>query len=152
MNLNPSDESDGILMYVSQSEEGLGDFAAIIVKNKHVEFRFDVGSGIAVIRSNIIVQPGIWTHISVNRDYKQGSLSVHGEQPVEGRSPGAARTMSLNTPLYIGGVDRRKIIVNRDLGVDKSFYGCINEVIGNFLFKTSHHICFFFHDFKYKLE
>ena len=128
MNFNPTDDGDGILMYVSQNPEGLGDFAAVIIKDRHVEFRFDVGSGMAVIRSNFIVQPGIWTYVSVNRDYKQGSLSVHGEPLVEGRSPGAARTMSLSTPLYIGGVDKRKMTVNKDVGVNESFRGCINEV------------------------
>ena len=135
MKFKSTDEEDGILMYVSQSDEGLGDFAAVIIKDRHVEFRFDVGSGMAVIRSNFIVQPGIWTHVSVNRDYKQGSLSVHGEPLVEGRSPGAARTMSLNTPLYIGGIDRRRISVNKDVGVDRSFRGCINEVSSLFYIK-----------------
>nr|XP_050845973.1 basement membrane-specific heparan sulfate proteoglycan core protein isoform X24 [Vespula vulgaris] len=128
MNFNPTDEGDGILIYCSQSEEGLGDFAALIIKNKHVEFRYDIGSGMATLRSNYIVQPGTWTYVTVNRDFKEAKLSVNGEPFIEARSPGGARTMTLNTPLYIGGVDRRKITLNKNLNVDRNFRGCISEL------------------------
>ncbi|XP_035741560.1 basement membrane-specific heparan sulfate proteoglycan core protein-like isoform X34 [Vespa mandarinia] len=128
MNFNPTDEGDGILIYCSQSEEGLGDFAALIIKNKHVEFRYDIGSGMATLRSNYIVQPGTWTYVTINRDFKEAKLSVNGEPFVEARSPGGARTMTLNTPLYIGGIDRRKITLNKNLNVDRSFRGCISEL------------------------
>jgi Laminin G domain. len=108
MNFNPSDNEDGILMYISQNDEGLGDFAALIIKNRHVEFRFDLGSGMAVVRSNRIIHPGVWTYVTASRDLKEGKLSVNGEPLIEGRSPGSARTMTLNTPLYVGGIDRRR--------------------------------------------
>lgn len=128
MNFNPLDDEDGILMYVSQSDEGLGDFAALITREGRVEFRYDIGSGLAVLKSNHIVQPGVWTHVSLSRDFKEGKLSVNGEPWVEGKSPGAARTMTLNTPLYIGGVDRRRISVNKNAGTNRTFRGCISDV------------------------
>ncbi|KAI4497448.1 hypothetical protein M0802_007459 [Mischocyttarus mexicanus] len=128
MNFNPTDDGDGILIYCSQSEEGVGDFAALIIKNKHVEFCYDIGSGMATLKSNYIIQPGTWTYVTINRDYREAKLSVNGEPFVEARSPGGARTMSLNTPLYIGGIDRRKITLNRNLNVNSSFRGCISEL------------------------
>ncbi|CAK9827038.1 Basement membrane-specific heparan sulfate proteoglycan core protein [Anthophora retusa] len=128
LNFNPLEDKDGILMYCSQSDEGLGDFVALVVKNRHVEFRYDIGSGLAIIRSNHILQPGVWTHVSVNRDFKEGNLTVNGEPTIGGKSPGIARTMSLKTPLYIGGVDRRRIRVNENAGVDRSFRGCISDL------------------------
>lgn len=128
MSFNPTDSGDGILMYSSQSDEGLGDFAALIIKDKYVEFRFDVGSGMAVLRSPYPIQPGIWTNVKVSRDFKDAKLSVNGELIAEGKSPGASRTMTLNTPLYIGGIDRRRITINRDVEVERSFRGCISEV------------------------
>lgn len=128
MSFNPADNGDGILIYSSHSDEGLGDFAALVIRDRHVEFRFDIGSGITTIRSPYAVQPGVWTYVMVNRDFKDAKLSVNGEPFVEGKSLGAARTMNLNTPLYIGGVDRRRITINRDVGVDRSFRGCISEV------------------------
>ncbi|XP_018405456.1 PREDICTED: basement membrane-specific heparan sulfate proteoglycan core protein-like [Cyphomyrmex costatus] len=128
MSFNPADSGDGILMYCSQNDEGLGDFAALVIKDRHVEFRFDIGSGITTIRSPYSVQPGVWAHVTLNRDFKDAKLSVNGESFVEGKSLGAARTMNLNTPLYIGGVDRRRITINRNVGVDRSFRGCISEL------------------------
>jgi len=128
MSFNPADTGDGILMYCSQSDEGLGDFAALAIKDKHVEFRFDIGSGITTIKSPYTIQPGVWTYVTVNRDFKDAKLSVNGEPFVEGKSAGAARTMNLNTPLYIGGVDHRRITINQNVGVDRSFRGCISEV------------------------
>jgi len=128
MSFNPADFGDGILMYCSQNDEGLGDFAALVIKDRHIEFRFDIGSGIVTIKSPHPVQLGIWAHVTVNRDFKDAKLSVNGEPFVEGKSLGAARTMNLNTPLYIGGVDHRRITINRNAGVDRSFRGCISEV------------------------
>lgn len=128
MNFNPADNGDGILMYSSQSDEGLEDFAALIIKDKHVEFRFDIGSGMAILTSPHPIQPGVWMYVTANRDFKEAKLSVNGEPFIEGKSPGASRTMILNTPLYIGGVDRRRITVNKKVGVDQNFRGCINEV------------------------
>ncbi|XP_076631096.1 terribly reduced optic lobes isoform X1 [Colletes latitarsis] len=128
LNFNPLDNKDGILMYCSQSDEGLGDFVALVVKNRHVEFRYDIGSGLAIIRSSHVLQPGVWTHVSVNRDFKEGNLTVNGEPTVGGKSPGTARTMTLYTPLYIGGVDRRRITVNKHAGVDRTFRGCISDL------------------------
>ncbi|CAL1682401.1 unnamed protein product [Lasius platythorax] len=128
MSFNPTDSGDGILMYGSQNDEGYGDFAALIIKDKHIEFRFDIGSGMATIRSPYAVQSGVWTYVTVNREYREAKLSVNGESFVETKSPGASRTMILNTPLYIGGVDRRKITINKDVGVDRSFRGCISEL------------------------
>lgn len=128
MSFNPADTGDGILMYNSQSDEGFGDFAALVIKNRHVEFRFDIGSGVTTIRSPYAVQPDVWTYVMVNRDFKDAKLSVNHEPFVVGKSLGAARTMNLNTPLYIGGVDRRRITINRDVGVDRAFRGCISEV------------------------
>lgn len=115
-------------MYCAQSDEGLGDFVALVIKEKRVEFRYDIGSGPAIITSNHILQPGVWTHVSINRDFKEGNLTVNGEPTIIGKSPGNDRIMTLNTPLYIGGVDRRRITINKNAGVNKTFRGCISDV------------------------
>ena len=39
------DVSDGVLMYAAQSGDGQGDFASVSIKDQHLEFRFDTGSG-----------------------------------------------------------------------------------------------------------
>lgn len=128
MNFNPSDNGDGILMYCSETDEGPGDFAAVVIKDRHVEFRFDVGSGTVVVRSNYVIQPGVWTRVTIDRELKYGKLLVNNEPVVDGYSPGAASRMTLNTPLYIAGINRTKITMNVNVEVSRHFHGCINEV------------------------
>ncbi|XP_034945971.1 basement membrane-specific heparan sulfate proteoglycan core protein isoform X4 [Chelonus insularis] len=128
LNFNPTHNGDGILMYCSQSDEGHGDFVALIIKDRVVEFRFDIGTGMVVVRSNYTIQPGVWTRVILNRDFKDGKLSVNDEPLVERRAPGTKRTMTLNTPLYIGGVNQSRIRINKNVGVQRHFHGCINEL------------------------
>lgn len=45
LKFKPKDLNDGILLYCSESEEGHGDFASLTIKDRRLEFRFDVGSG-----------------------------------------------------------------------------------------------------------
>ncbi|XP_063983693.1 basement membrane-specific heparan sulfate proteoglycan core protein-like isoform X2 [Diachasmimorpha longicaudata] len=128
MNFNPSDNGDVILAYCSETDEGVGDFVAVVIKDRHVEFRFDAGSGTAVVRSNYIIQPGVWTKVTIYRDFKSGKLSVNGERYVKGHSPGTAKLVTLNTPVYIGGVNRTKIKISKNVNVTRHFHGCINEL------------------------
>lgn len=45
LKFKPKDVNDGILLYCGESEEGHGDFASLTIKDRHVEFRFDIGNG-----------------------------------------------------------------------------------------------------------
>lgn len=45
MKVKPSDVSDGILLYAGETEEGDGEFASLAIRNRHIEFRFDNGTG-----------------------------------------------------------------------------------------------------------
>ena len=38
-------DSDGIVMYCTEREDGYGDFASFSIKEGFLEFRFDTGSG-----------------------------------------------------------------------------------------------------------
>jgi hypothetical protein len=40
-----SEVEDGLLMYAAQTDDGQGDFASVAIREKHLEFRFDTGSG-----------------------------------------------------------------------------------------------------------
>ena len=43
--LKPVELGDGLIMYCAQSEDGQGDFTALAIKDEHIEFMFDTGSG-----------------------------------------------------------------------------------------------------------
>lgn len=46
MTIQPRSLDDGILLYNAQSDSGVGDFIALILKDGYPEFRYDTGSGI----------------------------------------------------------------------------------------------------------
>jgi hypothetical protein len=43
-------EADGLLLYNGYATDGTGDFISLALRNGTVEFRFDLGTGPAVIR------------------------------------------------------------------------------------------------------
>lgn len=45
LKIKPKDLSDAILMYTAQDPEGHGNFVSLAIKDKHVEFKYDVGNG-----------------------------------------------------------------------------------------------------------
>lgn len=103
----PSSYDDALLAYVAESEKGNGDFAAVVLKDRHVEFRFSTGASLqpVIIRSNEPVELNKWTDVIVGRRHGEGYLQVGGEPELKGRTPGAARSMLLKTLLYVGGHD-----------------------------------------------
>lgn len=58
-------------MYNGQNLTAEGDFMCVGMKDGRVEFRFDVGSGPAIIRSDPI-DLNQWHTIRVLRDQKEG--------------------------------------------------------------------------------
>uniref|UniRef100_A0A3Q0R9J7 EGF like, fibronectin type III and laminin G domains n=1 Tax=Amphilophus citrinellus TaxID=61819 RepID=A0A3Q0R9J7_AMPCI len=119
---------DGVLLY--SDDAGSGDFLAINLVDRYVEFRFDCGSGGAVIRSEEQISLDSWHELRVSRTAKSGILQVDSQRPVEGIAEGAFTQINCSSPLYIGGVpeyDKTK----RTAGVIKPFTGIIQKLILN---------------------
>uniref|UniRef100_A0A674N4X7 EGF like, fibronectin type III and laminin G domains n=1 Tax=Takifugu rubripes TaxID=31033 RepID=A0A674N4X7_TAKRU len=111
---------DGTLLYSDDS--GSGDFLAINLVDRYVEFRFDCGSG--------GISMDAWHELRVSRTAKSGILQVDSQKPVEGIAEGAFTQIKCSSPLYIGGVpeyDKTK----KSAGVKKPFTGIIQKLILN---------------------
>ena len=137
---------DGILMYCSQSKDGQGDFASIAIKDGRVEFRFDTGSGPAILRSGVPITAGAWYTVSVERKLREGQLKISTSgvnddgtikedsditgvsTTVTGKSPGSTRGLNIRTPLYFGGTDEQHT-VDEGVGVTQGFSGCIADLV-----------------------
>jgi dystroglycan 1 len=63
MKVKPETVEDGLLMYSAQSNNGDGDFTALSIKDGHLEFQYDTGTGPALIRSKRQVQAGEWLEV-----------------------------------------------------------------------------------------
>ena len=63
----------GLILYNGEARGGGGDFVSIGLRNGIPEFRFDMGSGPAVIRGTP-VSMGQWHTIQVSRQKKNGKV------------------------------------------------------------------------------
>lgn len=112
----------GLIMYNGQRPGGSGDFFSFGLRNGVPEFRFDVGSGAAVIKATEPVTLNEWHTAKLERIKKHGTMYIDGRGPYRGVSPGTFQGMDLSQLLYIGGVpDFRSI--HKDVGFQTGFVG-----------------------------
>jgi Laminin G domain len=120
-----------VILYAAESDRGYGDFIAVVIKDKSVEFRYLVGGKLSpvIIRSKNPVKVSEWMHVSVGRSRAGlGYLQVDNEPQInEAKTGGRAQTIYLKTNLYVGGYDKRSVL-NRGVGVTKGFQGCFTGV------------------------
>ncbi|XP_006886016.1 PREDICTED: LOW QUALITY PROTEIN: agrin [Elephantulus edwardii] len=118
---------NGLLLYNGQKTDGRGDFVSLALHGRHLEFRYDLGKGAAVIRSKEPVALGTWTRVSLERSGRKGALRVGDGPRVLGESPVPHTVLNLKEPLYVGGApDFSKLA--RAAAVSTGFDGAIQMV------------------------
>ncbi|GAB1602266.1 basement membrane-specific heparan sulfate proteoglycan core protein-like isoform X6, partial [Argonauta hians] len=126
--IKPRTLDDGIILYEGQQQNGNGDFVALLLKDGgYLEFRFDVGSGPAIIRSAEPIRVNEWVHVKLHRDGNIGMLQVGDKAPVKDSSPGNRVGLNLRQPLYLGGIDPRYRVAS-GTSISTGFVGCIGEL------------------------
>ncbi|XP_015275647.1 PREDICTED: pikachurin [Gekko japonicus] len=120
--------ANGVLLY--SYDTGSKDFLSIIMVDGFVEFRFDCGSGTAIIRSEEPVSLNQWHELKMSRTAKNGILQVDQQRPVEGMAEGAFTQIKCNPDIFIGGVPNYDN-VKKNSGVLKPFSGSIQKIILN---------------------
>ncbi|KAM8796373.1 basement membrane-specific heparan sulfate proteoglycan core protein [Eudromia elegans] len=121
---------DGLLLFSGGKAAPVEDFVALAMAGGHLEFRYELGSGPAVLRSAEALALGRWHRATAERLHKDGTLVVDGGAPVRRSSPGKSQGLNLRTPLYLGGVEpaaRPPAAAN----ASAAFRGCIGEVSVN---------------------
>lgn len=119
---------NGVILYSGLNIDGTGDFISVALNDGHVEFRFDCGSGPAIIRSSRPIDLNVWHAVSAARTSREGILRVNDLPPVQGFSRGAFTQISFKTDLYIGGVHNYDELP-RHAAVTSSFVGDIQRVV-----------------------
>lgn len=121
---------NGVLFYNGYKMDGTGDFISLNLVNGFLEFRFDLGTGVAIIRSEEPLAVGVWHTAFISRTGRDGILEVDEQHKVEGISPGAFTQLSLPLNMYIGGVHDLRDVA-RKASITESFTGCIQKVVIN---------------------
>ncbi|KAF9796014.1 hypothetical protein SFRURICE_010111 [Spodoptera frugiperda] len=126
--LKPS-SGDGLVLYNSERADGDGDFFSLHLRDYYVEFAFDLGAGIALVRSAYPVEPNKWHSVSVSRAGRRATLRVRGGGAARSvTSRGTRRRLALRTPLLLGGAPHP---LPARLALDTSFNGCVSQLIIN---------------------
>ncbi|XP_078095298.1 basement membrane-specific heparan sulfate proteoglycan core protein isoform X4 [Mustelus asterias] len=117
----------GLMFYSSGQRMKMNDFVSVAMLNGHLEFRYDLGSGLAVLQSAKPVALNKWHRLKAHRHNKDGLLIIDSEKEIRSVSPGKSQGLNLRSPMYLGGVPRTEVlptVVNVTEGMD----GCITEV------------------------
>uniref|UniRef100_A0AAV2LZ82 Basement membrane-specific heparan sulfate proteoglycan core protein n=1 Tax=Knipowitschia caucasica TaxID=637954 RepID=A0AAV2LZ82_KNICA len=121
---------NGLMFFSGGKKMKVEDFVSISVVNGHVEFRYELGTGQAVLLSPEPVSIGQWHRVVAERVRKDGYLQVD-QGPVEKlSSPGKAQGLNIHTPMYLGGVPNMEILP-KPANISTMFNGCIGEVLIN---------------------
>ncbi|XP_044068676.1 basement membrane-specific heparan sulfate proteoglycan core protein isoform X9 [Siniperca chuatsi] len=120
-------ERDGLMFFCGGKKMKVEDFVAISMVEGHVEFRYELGTGQAILLSPEPVSLGQWHKVVAERNKRAGHLRVD-QGPVERKtSPGKAQGLNIHTPMYLGGVPSMDILP-KPANVSEMFKGCIGEV------------------------
>nr|XP_033484843.1 basement membrane-specific heparan sulfate proteoglycan core protein isoform X12 [Epinephelus lanceolatus] len=120
-------ERDGLMFFCGGKKMKVEDFVAISMVEGHVEFRYELGTGQAILLSPEPVSLGQWHRVVAERNKRAGHLKID-QGPVERKtSPGKAQGLNIHTPMYLGGVPTMDILP-KPANVSELFKGCIGEV------------------------
>ncbi|CAI9728070.1 pikachurinpikachurin-like [Octopus vulgaris] len=121
---------DGLILYNGYTLDRKGDFLMLAMSGGHLEFRFDLGTGPAIIRSPHAVSLGNWHIVKLSRTGRDGILEVDNQPRAEGLSQGAYTQLTLLQDLYIGG-HQNFDETSKYANISTSFSGCIQKVVIN---------------------
>ncbi|KAK7579954.1 hypothetical protein V9T40_000583 [Parthenolecanium corni] len=122
---------NGVLLYNGQLLSRRGDFISVNLVNGHVQFRYDLGSGIANITTeNKITLGDHWHSAKIHRFDRIGSIQLNNGSVTRGMSGASLNELNLELPLYVGGVPTLAE-VNRESGVAERFHGAIQRILIN---------------------
>ncbi|XP_017773533.1 PREDICTED: pikachurin [Nicrophorus vespilloides] len=126
---------DGIFFLTGERDDMAGDFMALLLHQGFVEFRFDCGSGVGVVRSEETVLLNQWNHITLYRHRWDAWVQLNGGKHVQGRSKGLFSRITFREPLFIGGAGNTTGLSEK-LPVSGGLKGCIRHLeVNDHLYK-----------------
>ncbi|XP_076268122.1 EGF like, fibronectin type III and laminin G domains protein pikachurin [Rhynchophorus ferrugineus] len=118
---------DGIFFLTGERDDMAGDFMALLLHQGFVEFRFDCGSGIGVVRSDETILLNQWNHVTLYRHRWDAWLQLNNGKHIQGRSKGLFSRITFREPLFIGGPGNTTGL-DEKLPVTRGLRGCIRHL------------------------
>ena len=119
---------DGLIFYNGNNNLGTADFVSFGLNDNYPEFRFNVGSGVTIIKAAKPIEIGQWHSVKLSRHRKNGFLTVDDNPPVFGVSESVFQGPDLLEPFFLGGLPSF-YAVSEDVGHTRGFVGCISQFV-----------------------
>ncbi|XP_043919018.1 agrin isoform X3 [Protopterus annectens] len=117
----------GVIFYNGQRTDGKGDFVSLALHNGHLEYRYDLGKGVAVIKSKEAVLLDKWHSVTLGRNGRKGTMTIDDGVPVTGESPAPHTALNLKEPLFVGGAPDLSRFA-RAAAISTGFFGAIQKI------------------------
>ncbi|KAK6642357.1 hypothetical protein RUM43_003858 [Polyplax serrata] len=118
---------DGILFLTGERDDMTGDFMSLLLHQGYLEFRFDCGSGIGVVRSEETVNLNEWNRLVLYRHRWDAWIQLNNGKHVQGRSKGLFSRITFREPVFIGGPGNTTGLSEK-LPLEVGLQGCIRHL------------------------
>ena len=106
---------------------GHTDWLSLAIVGQHLEVKYELGSGPALLRSSSPVVLGEWHSLVFRRYHQDGILQLDREEPVTTRSRGRNKSLNIRDNVYLGGHPLSNT-TSYLLGTASGLVGCIRNV------------------------
>ncbi|CAH3181076.1 unnamed protein product [Porites lobata] len=119
-----TEAQNGVILWQGERR----DHFAIGLRDGFLEFRFELGSGPAVLQSLSPVNDSQWHSIKVYRSFSEGSLKVDYDDHVNGTSAEGSKGLNINQGynIFMGG--GHNIAKMTHAKFNTGFSGCIKNI------------------------
>ncbi|XP_063807041.1 basement membrane-specific heparan sulfate proteoglycan core protein-like, partial [Pseudophryne corroboree] len=120
----------GVILWQGMEEKEKGrerDFISLGLKDGHLVFSYQLGSGEANIITEDPINDGEWHKVTAVREGKAGSIQVDGEELVSGSSPGKNIMVDTKAKVYLGGAPDVKAVTGGKFF--SGITGCIKNLV-----------------------
>ena len=117
----------GLIFFVSTSETDFSDYFSLALINRHVEFRYNLGSGPVFIVSETELELNTWHTVTATLSSGRGELRVDNGALITGSPPSIFTVLNTQSGVWLGGyadfVDLSSVV-----GTAERFSGCISSL------------------------
>ena len=124
LRFNPS-SPNGLILYYGDDTQNTDFFAVAMVQGR-VEYRYNLGSGTAVLIGDR-VDLDSWHHVVVTLNGPSGTLTVDGGEEVTNDFEGSLTVLNAAGDIFVGGVSDYGS-VSPHAGTAVGFSGCVSDL------------------------
>ena len=122
-------DNNGIIFYAQKNVDGLKEFLSLALISGFVEFRYNLGDEVVILKSIDALEFNQFTTIIVKRYHKDSLLKILPNQAITGSSKGNQKFLDILNDTYVGFIPTQyDNIYDINIGTHKGFQGCVRKL------------------------